>query len=85
MDKSDSLQNKFLTVLTRESVIVTINLTTGFQFRGTVISFDDYTILMESEEKPCLVYKAAVASIVPSKNISLKKYDTCKDFSKNER
>ena len=75
MDKSDSLQNKFLNALIKESVIVTINLTTGFQFRGTVISFDDYTILMVSEEKPCLVYKAAVASIVPSRNISFKNND----------
>ena len=73
MDKTNSLQNKFLSALMKETVTVTINLTTGFQFRGIVLNFDDYTILMESEEKPCLVYKAAVASIVPSKNISFRK------------
>ena len=71
MEKINSIQNEFLKAAINVSVSVTINLTNGFQLRGKVISFDDYTILMESEEKKCLVYKAAVATIIPSVDIAL--------------
>ena len=50
---------------------VTIFLTNGFQFRGIVQGFDNFTIVLDSDGKQNLVYKHAVSTIVPSRPISI--------------
>ena len=50
---------------------VTIFLTNGFQFRGIVQGFDNFTIVLDSDGKQNLVYKHAVSTIVPSRPISM--------------
>ena len=50
---------------------VTIFVTNGFQFRGIVQGFDNFTIVLDSDGKQNLVYKHAVSTIVPSRHISM--------------
>ena len=60
-----NLQDLFLNQVRKEKSQVTIYLTNGYQFKGKVVSFDAFTILMTSEGKQMLVYKHAISTITP--------------------
>ncbi len=64
-----NLQDLFLNQARKEHMNVTIYLTNGFQFKGVVRGFDNYTVVLDSEGKQQLVYKHAISTIVPSKPI----------------
>ncbi len=71
MAKSINLQDMFLNQVRKEGIGVTIYLTNSVQLRGQVRGFDAFTVLLDSPGKPTqLVYKHAVASIVPARQIS---------------
>ena len=50
---------------------VTIFLTNGFQFKGIVRGFDNFTIVLDCDGKQNLVYKHAVSTVIPAKQISI--------------
>ena len=66
-----NLQDVFLNAARKDRKPVTIYLTNGFQFRGVVKGFDNYTIVLESDGKQSLVYKHAVSTIIPTKSIQI--------------
>jgi host factor-I protein len=66
-----NLQDIFLNQVRKEKAQVTIYLTNGYQFKGKVVSFDAFTILMNSEGKQMLVYKHAVSTITPLTPLSV--------------
>jgi host factor-I protein len=71
MAKAINLQDMFLNQVRKEGIGVTIYLTNSVQLRGQVRGFDAFTVLLDAAGKPTqLVYKHAIASIVPSKPIS---------------
>ena len=71
MAKTINLQDMFLNQVRKEGIGVTIYLTNSVQLRGQVRVFDSFTVLLDSPGKPSqLVYKHAIASVVPSKPIS---------------
>lgn len=65
-----NFQEVFLNVLRREKMDVTVYLTNGFQFKGQLKSFDNFTLLLESEGKQQLVFKHAISTIVPRHNVN---------------
>ena len=70
MGKAINLQDMFLNQVRKEGVGVTVYLTNSVQLRGHVRGFDAFTILLDSAGKPTqLVYKHAVATIVPNKTV----------------
>jgi host factor-I protein len=70
MGKAINLQDMFLNQVRKEGIGVTIYLTNSVQLRGQVRGFDAFTVLLDAPGKPTqLVYKHAVASIVPSKPV----------------
>lgn len=64
-----NLQNVFLNTARKEKTEVTVFLVNGFQIKGRVISFDGFTVLVESAGKQNLIYKHAISTIMPSVNI----------------
>ena len=66
-----NLQDVFLNKARREKIALTIFLTNGFQFKGTVKGFDTYVVILDSDGKQNLVYKHAVSTIIPAKPISI--------------
>lgn len=67
-----NLQDLFLNQVRKENTPVTIYLTGGVQLKGMVKGFDSFTIILESQGKPPqLIYKHAVASVVPMRPIGL--------------
>ncbi len=66
-----NLQDNFLNQVRKDNVPVTIYLVSGVQLKGHVRGFDSFTVVLESPGKPTqLVYKHAMASVVPARNIS---------------
>ena len=55
----------------KEKLPVVIYLVNGFQIRGFVRGFDNFTVIIENEGKQQLVYKHAVSTISPVANITI--------------
>ncbi|WP_026487611.1 RNA chaperone Hfq [Caldanaerobius polysaccharolyticus] len=65
-----NLQDVFLNQVRKEHIPVTIYLISGYQLRGTVKGFDNFTIILENDAKQQqLIYKHAISTISPSKNV----------------
>lgn len=71
MTKVINLQDSFLNQIRKENNLpVIIYLINGFQLRGIVKGFDNFTILIENDGKQQLVYKHAISTITPIKQVS---------------
>ncbi len=66
--KGHSLQDPFLNALRRQRVPVSIYLTNGIKLQGQIAGFDQYLVLLKNNTKQ-VVFKHAIATIVPSRNI----------------
>jgi len=71
MNKSINIQDHFLNQLRKEHVPVTVYLTNGFQIRGQVKAFDNFTIIVDSEGRQQMIYKHAISTFTPQRNVSL--------------
>ena len=71
MQKTQNLQEGFLNRARTERVGVTVFLVNGFQMRGTIRGFDSFVVLLESEGRQQVIYKHAISTIVPAKNLDL--------------
>ncbi|AVP53762.1 RNA-binding protein Hfq [Clostridium tetani] len=65
----NNLQDIFLNSARKNRIEVTIHLTNGFQIKGFVKGFDNFTVILDSLGKQMLIYKHAISTITPSKNI----------------
>ena len=71
MNKSINIQDTFLNTLRKEGIPVTVYLTNGFQIRGTIKAFDNFTIVIDSEGRQQMVYKHAISTFTPQRPVSL--------------
>lgn len=71
MNKSINIQDNFLNSLRKESIPVTVYLTNGFQIRGLIRAFDNFTIIIDSEGRQQMVYKHAISTFTPQRSVSL--------------
>ncbi|MBR7552967.1 RNA chaperone Hfq [Allobacillus sp. GCM10007491] len=71
MANTTNLQDTYLNKLRKEKVFLTVILMNGFQLRGVVKSFDNFTVLIETDGKQQLIFKHAISTFSPSKNIEL--------------
>ena len=70
MCKGQSVQDPFLNALRRERVPVAIYLVNGIKLQGTVESFDQFVVLLRNQVSQ-MVYKHAISTVVPSRNVRL--------------
>ena len=66
-----NLLDSFLNHVRKENLAVVIYLVNGFQIRGLVRGFDNFTVIIENEGKQQLVYKHAISTISPVSNITI--------------
>ncbi len=66
-----NLQDLFLNEARRKNVPLTVFLVNGFQMRGTVRSFDSFTVALLSEGKEQLIYKHAISTVSPARRLEL--------------
>ena len=64
------LQDPFLNALRKEHVPVSIYLVNGIKLQGNIESFDQYAILLKNTVSQ-LVYKHAISTIVPMRNVNI--------------
>ncbi|NLY37147.1 MAG: RNA chaperone Hfq [Tissierellia bacterium] len=73
--KNYSMQDRFLDVLKKKQISVTIFLVSGYQIRGNVIGFDNYTVIIKTGDVQQLIYKHAISTMVPGMNIDFMEED----------
>lgn len=69
--KNPNLQDNYLNQLRKDKIPVIVFLTNGVRLKGVIKSFDSFVILLE-ENTQSLIYKHAVSTIVPERNIEVK-------------
>ena len=45
----------------------------GFQMRGTIVGFDAFVVLLDSEGRQQVIYKHAISTIVPERPVALER------------
>ncbi|OQW95944.1 MAG: RNA chaperone Hfq [Beggiatoa sp. IS2] len=83
MNKGQSLQDPFLNQLRKERVPVSIFLVNGIKLQGHVESFDQFVILLKNTVSQ-LVYKHAISTIVPARNVKFVQDETFYDDKTTE-
>jgi len=66
-----NLQDSFLNQVRKESVPVTIYLVNGYQLKGYIKGFDNFTVVLEQDGKQQLVYKHALSTVTPMRAVNL--------------
>ncbi len=74
MSKGQALQDPFLNALRKERIPVSIYLVNGIKLQGQVESFDQFVVLLRNSVNQ-MVYKHAISTIVPARNIKLPMFD----------
>ncbi|MCZ6488318.1 MAG: RNA chaperone Hfq [Gammaproteobacteria bacterium] len=70
MSKGQMLQEPYLNALRREHVPVSIFLVNGIKLQGQIESFDQFVVLLKNNISQ-MVYKHAISTIVPARNIQI--------------
>ena len=71
MQKTNNLQDIFLSQIRRDRLAVTAFLMNGFQMRGHVTGFDAFTVVLMTDGKQQMIYKHAISTIVPERPVPL--------------
>lgn len=74
-EKSQNIQDVFLNSVRKEKVPVTVFLVSGVKLQGTISGFDNFCLVLRRAPQVQLVYKHAIATIVPTGPVSLYKPD----------
>lgn len=74
MSKGQALQDPFLNALRKERIPVSIYLVNGIKLQGQVESFDQFVVLLRNSVNQ-MVYKHAISTIVPARNVKLPTLD----------
>ncbi len=67
----NNLQDNYLNQLRKDKTPVVVYLTNGVRLKGTVKGFDSFVIVLK-ETSQQLIYKHAVSTIVPERDIDLR-------------
>lgn len=78
MSRAQSLQDPYLNVLRKERVPVSVYLVNGIKLQGQIESFDQFVVLLRNSVSQ-MVYKHAISTVVPSRNVRLPSAETHPD------
>ena len=67
-----NLQENFLNQARKENVPVTIHLVNGFQLKGIIRGFDQFTVVIDSMGRQQMVFKHAISTITPARPLGTK-------------
>ena len=71
MQKIANYQDLFLNQTRKERQLVTVFLVNGFQIKGIVRGFDNFTVVLEVDGRQQLIYKHAISTLIPSRPVPL--------------
>ena len=72
MQKKTNLQDLFLLRARQDRVPVTLFLMNGFQMRGTIIGYDPFVVVLDSDGRQQVIYKHAISTIAPIRPLELR-------------
>ena len=78
MSQGPLSQDAFLNALRRECVPVAIYLVNGIKLRGTIASFDQSMLILSNQVNQ-MVYKHAISTVVPTRNVHADDHDKLED------
>ena len=73
MQKTNNLQEVFLTQARKQKIPVTMFLVNGFQLRGLITGFDCFVVVLDSEGKQQVIYKHAISTIAQARTVDISK------------
>lgn len=76
MQKTTNYQDQFLSAARRERCAVTLFLMNGFQMKGVIRGFDNFVVLVESEGRTQMIFKHAISTVAPQRNLELNTDET---------
>ena len=71
MMKPENLQDRYLNQARRDKTPLTLFLINGYQLRGTIAGFDQFVVVLMSENKQQIIYKHAISTIAPERPVPL--------------
>lgn len=71
MSKAINLQDVFLNQVRKDKTSILVYLTNGFQLKGIVRGFDNFIVILETDGKQQMIYKHAISTVIPSKEVQL--------------
>ncbi len=75
MAKLANLQDMFLNQVRKNNSVLVVYLNNVFQLKGTVKGFDNFIVILETEGKQQMIYKHAISTIIPAKEIHFNMMD----------
>ena len=85
MNKSPiNLQDTFLNQIRKENLPVTIYLVNGFQLKGLIKGFDNFTVVVEFDGRQQMVYKHAISTIMPIRPINFAAANTAESNTRTQ-
>jgi len=70
MSKGQSLQDPYLNALRRDRTPVSVYLINGIKLQGQIESFDQFVVVLRNSVSQ-MVYKHAISTVVPARNVRL--------------
>ena len=70
MSKGQSLQDPYLNALRKDRTPVSVYLVNGIKLQGHIESFDQFVVVLRNSVSQ-MVYKHAISTVVPSRNVRL--------------
>ncbi len=70
-NKDRKLQDLFLNYLRKEKIPVTIFLVNGTRLKGVIKGFDNFVVVLKQSTQQ-LIYKHAISTISPEKEVNIK-------------
>lgn len=71
LSKQINLQDIFLNQVRKDKITVVVFLTNGFQLKGTIRGFDNFIVILEADSKQQMIYKHAISTVIPAKEVQL--------------
>ena len=72
---TNNLQDVFLNGARKARLNVIVHLVNGFQLKGVVKGFDNFTVILDSDGKQMMVYKHSITTITPARPILFQRDD----------
>ena len=71
MSEAMNLQDALLRQVLKERIPVTLFLMNGFQLRGVITGFDNFVVIIVTDNKPQMIYKHAISTLVPARPLKI--------------
>ncbi len=71
MQKSNQIQELFLSRARQSRANVTMFLMNGYQLRGSIAAYDQFVVVFISDGKQQIIYKHAISTITPDRPVDL--------------